>query len=148
LYKIGQGHILQQFGDHSNLHKGIFFLEKSILAGYRRGIPLLCLFKLKILFGLDKTKHQLFLISKHMRDNGNLDGQAYYGVCLFIGIGTRRKQVKGMYYIDHSGSGCSQVGEYFQKYLHDQNHPVWYSILDGGITKPVYGWKGPTSFSF
>jgi hypothetical protein len=73
-----------------------------------------------------------------MRDNGNLDGQAYYGVCLFIGIGTRKKQVKGMYNIDQSGSKCSQVGEYFQKYLHDPNHPVCYSILDDGITKSVF----------
>jgi hypothetical protein len=107
---------------------------------------LLCLFKLKIRFGFDKTKHQLFLISKHLFDNENLGDQAYYGVCLFIGIGTPKKQVKGMYYIDKCGSRFYQIGEYFQKYLHDQNHPVWYSILDGGITQLVYGRKGPTSF--
>jgi TPR repeat protein len=86
LYKIGQGHILNQFGNSSNIETGISFLEKSVNQGYQRAIRLLCIMKLKMKFGFEKSTHQLFLLAKHLSKSSDLSEHCYYGICLVVGI--------------------------------------------------------------
>jgi TPR repeat protein len=141
LYKIGQGHILRFFGNQTNFTQGIEFLEKSILAGYRPAIRLLCISQLKVRFGFDKTKSQLFKLSKKLKESESFDERAYYGVCLYTGIGTRKHKREGMYIIDFSASKCSKVGKYFQKYLYDPNFPVWFDLFSPQVEQQLDGYQ-------
>jgi hypothetical protein len=64
LYKIGQGHILNQYGKYSNLEIRLFFWEKLISNGYNKVTRLLFITKLKQKFGFEKNRGQIFLFSK------------------------------------------------------------------------------------
>jgi hypothetical protein len=59
-YKIGQCHILKQYGNSSNLEIGLFFLEKSISNGYNRAIRLLFITRLNQKFGFEKNRPKYF----------------------------------------------------------------------------------------
>jgi TPR repeat protein len=128
LYKIGQGHILNMFGNQSNVETGITFLEKSISQGYKRAIRLLCITKLKQRFGFEKRKRQLFQLSKQLRQSDDFGERSYYGVCLVIGIGIKKNVAKGMKIVDLS-SIHSEVGGYFHSILIDPTNCYPYSLL-------------------
>jgi hypothetical protein len=121
LYKIGQGHILNMFGNMSNVGAGISFLEKSIFQGYKRAIRLLCITKLKQKFGFHKKKRELFQLSKQLKQVEYNSERSYYGVCLIMGIGIRKNLSKGEKILELS-SRRSAVGKYFSHILIEQKN--------------------------
>jgi TPR repeat protein len=113
LFRIGKGLIQRSDENQSILEEGISFLEKSVFRRYPKAPPFLCLTLLKQRFGFDKSPTELFSMSRKFKDSQSLNDRVYFGVCLFLGIGTKLDQYHGMFIIDLYASQFSKVCDYF-----------------------------------